>query len=1010
MAEVKLINDVGKNNNLNNDENFLSKKEFNIVEKIDSNESTKNLNAKDSKLDMNITTIENKENIDDNNIIANTEIKKNKEKKFSIKTNSVLQEKLKKIFLVREKRKFEYNKQEIPENLKYHSDSSSSENEQKEQKNEKSNETKKISVIKRQNSGKQKKSNDDTQINEKNKEDKENNSPNIQKNDNNKKLDNKKTKSFNQKIIDNYIKEENKKENKEKKQNKNTALKDIIEKLKSKKIEKNELTKKEKEDKSKEVTKKIFERKNEKEKELKVENINKEKNISNKNNKNKNVIPNKDKKKNYKRTIHTKNPSKNESILLPHKTYRDEKDDEINSFNYYEHTKRNQSSSKIVKEPKNEETKETKKERIYNRRNKLNSIDMTIPKINQYKKLPNIEMNNTIYSTNKKQDNSNKINNTISIYKPKKPALAKAGSRLRIRVPQNPLINKNNFQMKNGFFNNNNSAKNIFEQKVKYNILGNNPYVKKPKFNLFNNMNNSYCDINNESMTIGNNNNATCFEINNVNNLNSSFDSLVKYNKEALYTLNLNNNIPNNSLNIFPGRITASSFLQNQNSMSQMQLFNYNNPQTTRNNINYNTINSLNGMNNNDFSSVNIEDLLILEEKLFEIIKSLNKTKMIHNECFEFWNYYFNCSLYCKLEKLFTNIYESNEVRISINYLLMTVLICYDYSFNINIINNSYQIFDKVLQLNRDNLILIFKHVLTKIRVDNRDNIWVFKLNDLVNSNLNIYVKDYANMKIVDVINNNSGLIIQNISCLLTTFKTENSIFIFNFLQNLHTKNYDDIDKFFRERILRVENINGSVLASIFLKENRLFKTEPAPYLKTINRKPYSLILDLDETLVHFKVNPDNGNEGVLRVRPGIIEFLESVDKYYELIIFTAATQEYADILIDAVEENKIYFEQRLYRQHTVIIGNDFVKDLSRVGRPLDKIAIVDNMPQNFRLQKENGINIKAFWGEEVYDTALIDLGKILVNIANDGGDIRKGISKYKDEILKKVTSNISKH
>ena len=1013
MAEVKIINDVEKNNNIKDEENFLSKKEFNKVEKIELNESIKNLNAKDPKLDENLATIENKENIDDGNIIANTEIKKNKEKKFSIKTNSVLQEKLKKIFLVREKRKFEYNKQEIPENLKYHSDSSSSEKEQKNQKNEKINETKKISVIKRQNSGKQKKPKDNnTQINEKSKEDKENNSPNTQKNFNNKKLDNKKTKSFNQKIVDNYIKEENKNEDKEKKQNKNTALKDIIEKLKAKKIEKDELTKNDKEEKTKEVTKKIFERKNEKEKVLKEENINKEKNNvnKNKNNKNKNLIPNKDKKKNYKRAIHSKNLSKNESILLPHKTYRDENDDEINSFNFYEHTKRNQSSSKIVKEPKNEEIKESKKERIYNRRKKLNSIDMTIPKITQQKKLTNIEMNSTIYNTNKKPDNSYKINNTINIYKPKKPALTKAGSRLRIRVPQNPLINKNNCQMKTGFFNNNNSAKNIFDHKVKYNIVGNNPYVKKPKLNLFNNMNNSYCDLNNESMTIGNNNNATCFDINNVNNLNSSFDSLIKYNKNAMYTLNLNNNIYNNNLNIFPGRITSSSFLQNQNSMPQMQIFNYSNPQTTRNNINYNTINTINASNNNDLSSVNIEDLLILEEKLFEIIKSLNKTKMIHNECFEFWNYYFNCSLYCKLEKLFTNIYESNEVRISINYLLMTVLICYDYSFNINIINNSYQIFDGTLKLNRENLILIFKHVLTKIRVDNRDNIWVFKLNDLVNSNLNLYGKEYANKKIVDIINNNSGLIIQNISCLLTTFKTENSIFIFNFLQNLHTKNYDDIDKFFRERILRVENINGSVLASIFLKENHIFKTEPAPYLKTINRKPYSLILDLDETLVHFKVNPDNGNEGVLRVRPGIIEFLESVDKYYELIIFTAATQEYADILIDAVEENKIYFEQRLYRQHTVIIGNDFVKDLSRVGRPLDKIAIVDNMPQNFRLQKENGINIKAFWGEEVYDTALIDLGKILVNIAKDGGDIRDGIYKYKDEILKKVTSNISKH
>ena len=76
MAEVKIINDVEKNNNIKDEENFLSKKEFNKVEKIEFNESSKNLNAKDPKLDMNIATIENKENIDDGNIIANTEIKK----------------------------------------------------------------------------------------------------------------------------------------------------------------------------------------------------------------------------------------------------------------------------------------------------------------------------------------------------------------------------------------------------------------------------------------------------------------------------------------------------------------------------------------------------------------------------------------------------------------------------------------------------------------------------------------------------------------------------------------------------------------------------------------------------------------------------------------------------------------------------------------------------------------------------------------------------------------------
>ena len=142
-------------------------------------------------------------------------------------------------------------------------------------------------------------------------------------------------------------------------------------------------------------------------------------------------------------------------------------------------------------------------------------------------------------------------------------------------------------------------------------------------------------------------------------------------------------------------------------------------------------------------------------------------------------------------------------------------------------------------------------------------------------------------------------------------------------------------------------------------------------------------MLDLDETLVHFKEQLNNEGNGVLRIRPGIREFFDQVGKYYELIVFTTATQD--------------------------IINNDFVKDLTRIGRPLDKIIIVDNMPQNFRLQKENGIMIKPFWGEDKYDTALIDLIPILINIAKDGGDVRKGLIKYKEDILKKVSSTISK-
>ena len=50
----------------------------------------------------------------------------------------------------------------------------------------------------------------------------------------------------------------------------------------------------------------------------------------------------------------------------------------------------------------------------------------------------------------------------------------------------------------------------------------------------------------------------------------------------------------------------------------------------------------------------------------------------------------------------------------------------------------------------------------------------------------------------------------------------------------------------------------------------------------------------------------------------------------------------------------------------------------------MTKVMIVDNMPQNFRLQKENGIFIKTFYGEDQEDSALFKLIPILTKIATN--------------------------
>lgn len=60
--------------------------------------------------------------------------------------------------------------------------------------------------------------------------------------------------------------------------------------------------------------------------------------------------------------------------------------------------------------------------------------------------------------------------------------------------------------------------------------------------------------------------------------------------------------------------------------------------------------------------------------------------------------------------------------------------------------------------------------------------------------------------------------------------------------------------------------------------------------------KVYTLVLDLDETLIH---NVEYGSDSYFLVRPGCVYFIELMAKFFEIVIFTAALQDYADQVID---------------------------------------------------------------------------------------------------------------
>ena len=187
------------------------------------------------------------------------------------------------------------------------------------------------------------------------------------------------------------------------------------------------------------------------------------------------------------------------------------------------------------------------------------------------------------------------------------------------------------------------------------------------------------------------------------------------------------------------------------------------------------------------------------------------------------------------------------------------------------------------------------------------------------------------------------------------------------------------------------------------------FINVPSPFLKKlppeIETSTYTLVLDLDETLVHFFYTPSGGT---FLIRPFCSQFLEEMAKIFEIVIFTAALKDYADSILDILDPNKILINYRLYRHHTSLSGITFCKDLSKIGRDLSRTLIIDNLADNFKLQTNNGILIGT-WIDDMKDTQLNDLGKILkVLVSKKPSDLRPIIKKFKEDMNKKMRNNMN--
>ena len=247
----------------------------------------------------------------------------------------------------------------------------------------------------------------------------------------------------------------------------------------------------------------------------------------------------------------------------------------------------------------------------------------------------------------------------------------------------------------------------------------------------------------------------------------------------------------------------------------------------------------------------------------------------------------------------------------------------------------------------------------------------------------------------------------------------------------LRKKNNSQAKRLYQPNIISQTNKNLKINYINYLNnfKNKIFSTKKASYLKSLtpsnhpkiflskeksnflppkspeylNKK--TLILDLDETLVHSSFDPFPKNDIVLNinfdgiyykiyvlVRPGAEEFIKNISQYFELVVFTASISKYASPLLDILDKER-YIQHRLYRDNCTFLDGIYVKPLKRIGRSIKDIVIVDNSPLAYAFDNDNGLPITS-WFDDKNDKELFDITPLLIFLSKTN-DVRKYIEKF---------------
>ena len=483
----------------------------------------------------------------------------------------------------------------------------------------------------------------------------------------------------------------------------------------------------------------------------------------------------------------------------------------------------------------------------------------------------------------------------------------------------------------------------------------------------------------------------------------------------------------------------------------------------TENILDINNNDDNDNINDNDLI-INLNDLFIFEDRINDIISAFNKTNNIYdieasNESTEFFNFYSKSSL----KEIFPIFFKENNkliIESSINLSIFFITILYNLSINNFLFNDLISTINNILIYLKINFSLYIKQIQIYYGMNIVKKKYIYFLpfnNFLSNNNIkdveeedDITYKIYQNCRLmtnelkiimnyyqkidlnyynyfIDIFNNIS---IQKEDNLINDFfnKVHNTISSFNLItvnkNNISNNNINIIKDNIKDNTFKKYRTKSNLdslspfkknsLENLSIKNDKIYQKSPfhsikkeikkddinkieIPYIKAPCQKKFTLILDLNKTLAFYS------KDGV-SLRNGLFSFLSIIKPYYELISFSCDSNEITQNILKEIESQDFYFDYNLSREHSILYENTLVKDISLIGRDISKIIMVDDDENCFKLNKENGIKISSYKGDD-NDNILFELKKLLLLIYNKNyDDVRDAIKEYSNDIRYKIS------